>query len=257
MKKISLSVAAGILALIIIFFGFSLAEISEGQEGVLNNNAGFRVLAPGLHLVWPWQQLRVVAVNNQMSSFAISLPGGTESLQLAVLWNVSDINSFAKANDTSNEVMNLLSVETTKIMTPSFLPTAIIPANLSASILKALQTDTTLQGKGIVVSQVWVKNIVPNSDTQAKIFANMKGLAATIGESIIQSGEAQAEQVRNTAEQSFLQAQSAALAQAAAIVGQGNSAAVKIMAPMYRQNPALFKAYVAAKVKLLSKNSSS
>lgn len=251
MKKISLLLGSFILLGLVALLGYSFTIVKEGQCGIVSSAHEQTVLEPGLHFLWPWQSLEFVSVNDQISYFEVALPQSNEEVQLGVVWQIQDINAYLKANESPDEILNLLKAQTTTLLTPGLLSTTTSPVNLGNSILQALQADIVIQQKGIVITQVWIKGIVPNDAAQAKIFANMKGLAAIIADSIVQNGQAEAEQIRNQAEQGFLQAQSAALANAAEILGQGNSAAVKMMAPLYRENPELFKSYVAAKVKLL------
>lgn len=231
---------------------YSFFTVQEGQRAILMKESKPVILAPGLHFTWPWQQPTYITVNAQTRTFFLPLPGGSgNNVSLSVLWSVSDVSAFIAANENPDQVLTLLKTATTNALTPILLNATNSPESLASSILQALQQDQTVQSKGITIAAVWVKAISPSDANQAKIFTTMKGLAATIGNSIVASGQAQAEQIRNNAEQSFLQAQSAALAEAATILGQGNSAAVKTMAPLYHQNPALFKAYVDAKAKLL------
>ncbi len=226
--------------------------VQEGQCAILMKDNRADILMPGLHFTWPWQQPTYIAVNEQISTFSLPLPGGGgNNVSLLILWDVNNVSGFVSANESPDLVSALFKTEVMHTLTPDFLNATNSPESLASAILQALQQDQTIQDKGVAVKEVWVKGIVPNDANQAKIFTTMKGLAATIGNSIIAGGQAQAEQIRNTAEQNFLQAQSAALAEAATILGQGNSAAVKTMAPLYHQNPTLFKAYVDAKAKLL------
>lgn len=257
MRKISLFVVSGLCVLIILFGYFSCFTIPEGQRGVILSGETKTILKPGLHFKWPWDSFTQITVNNQVSTFALPLPAGGQSLSFSLLWQVSDISNFLSKNQNSNQVVELLKAETAKLLTPGFLNNIRSPQQLSTGVLQGLAKDPHLQQNGVEVVQVWAKGINLDDATQTKIFSNMKGLAATIGQAIITEGQAQAEQVRDAAEQKFIQAQSTVLNQAAGILGQGNSAAVQTMASLYRQNPVLFKAYVAAKVKLLSNSSGS
>lgn len=256
MKRISLFLCVGIIVLALAFIFSSCFIVHEGQRGVLASDHQ-NVLKPGLHYKWPWKSVNFITVNSEVSEFAIPLPAGGENLALAVAWHVADINAFAKANQTSSQILEILKTQSAQLIIPSFLANINSTQQLSIAILQRLQKNTIVQQKGISVTQVWVKGITPNAATQQKIFTNMKGLATTISQSIMSEGQAQAEQIRNTAEQKFIQAQKAVLNQAANILGQGNNQAVQTMAPLYRQNPALFKAYVAAKLKLLSSGTNS
>ena len=254
MKKISLIIviAAALGFSLGCFIGYSVFTVEEGERGVLANQAKVKILNPGLHFSWPWQQPTFISINNQVSRFSLAVPGGAENLSLAVMWNVADVSAFVDAGQNKDQVLTLLRTEGALILTPTSLSQTTTPASLSALILKALMSDPKIKAEGIAVVQVWVTGNSPSASSQAKILANMQGLATEISDSMIQSGEAQAEGIRNGAEQSFIAAQSAALNEAAQVLGAGNTAAVKTMAPLYHQNPALFKAYVAAKAKLLN-----
>ncbi len=256
MKKMSLMVLGGIILIALIFLSFSLMMVPEGERGVAVH-APHKILAPGLHLKWPWETFQFIAVNNQISSFAIPLSGSGESAEFAVLWNVQNVEAFVKSGESTGEMTTALQAELSKVLTPEVLATFTSSADLSTFSLQKLNADPLLNEQGIAILAVWVKGIQLNEADQAKVYGNMKGLASSIGTSIVQNAEQQAEAIRNQAEASFLQVQSASLQNAAQILGEGNLAAVKIMAPLYRQNPALFKAYVATKTDLLSRDSNS
>jgi len=257
MKKISLM---GVMFLVLILLGIisaSFFTVHEGQRGVYGKQGNVKVLQPGLHFALPWNQPHFVNVNNQFSRFSVALPDHNENLAVAVMWQVKDVPLFVKANTNPNEVLTSLKKTIQTLVTPQMIAKTASSAELAKLINTALATNQTFTAEGISVEQVWVTSVEPNAAEQKQIFSEMKGLAATMGQSVMQNGEAQAEKIRNQAEKSFIQSQSAALADAAKVLGQGNSNAVKVMAPLYRKNPSLFKAYVAEKMKLLTGTQSS
>ena len=259
MKKTSL-MGVGAAILILILLGVIVASfftVREGQRGVYIQQGQVKVLQPGLHFALPWDQPRFVNVNNQFSRFSVALPDHNENLTVAVMWQVKDVPLFVKADTNSDEVQAGLKKTIQKLVTPQMIAKTASSAELANLINKALAANQTLIVTGVGVEQVWATAVAPNDAEQKRIFANMKGLAATMGQSVMQNGEAQAEKIRDQAEKNFIQSQGAALADAAKVLGQGNSNAVKVMAPLYQKSPSLFKAYVAAKMKLLTGTQSS
>lgn len=259
MKKIALLSLVGLTVLILIYVGLAFFTVTEGQVAVLGpvSSSNHKILGPGLHVKWPWESTSLVTVSSELSDFALPLPGGAENVQLNVLWQPLDIASYIQSHENPDQVSSQLRTEISTVLTPAMIGKVTGPTSLAAAVLTALQTNPLLSKAGIQVQQVWVKGISPTEDSRTKIFTKMQGLAATVGQTIIANGEQQAEQIRNQAEQSYLQAQNTALQNAAKILGQGNAAAVKMIAPFYHQNPALFKAYVAAKNNLLSSQTNS
>lgn len=256
MKKISLPyVLAGLVIIILVFFSFTFFTVPEGQKAISSHDETV-ILNPGLHFKLPGETVSFITVNNQISTLVIPLSGDAQNLQVAVGWNVQDALLLQKAGQNTESVVKALQTEIAPTLTPSVLAANSSPQALSTLILQNLQANTTLTQDGISVTQVWITGIIPTTESQTAIYTGMKGLGSSIGEGIIQNAEQQAQTIRNQAEQQFLQVQSAALQQAAVILGQGNMAAVKVMAPLYHQNPALFKAYVAAKTNLLAKANS-
>lgn len=255
-KKISLPyLVAGIVIVMLVFFSFTFFTVPEGQKAVSAHDNAV-VLNPGLHFKLPGETINFITVNNQISNLTLPLPDSAENLQVAILWKVGDVLLLQKSEQNADSITKVLQAEITSILTPTVLAANSTPEQLSALILQNLTANATLTQQGISVTKVWIKGIVPTPENQTAIYANMQSLGSSVGESIVESSEQQAQTIRDQAEQQFLQAQSAALQQAAVILGQGNMAAVKVMAPLYHQNPALFKAYVAAKTSLLVKANS-
>src|ERR1700677_3186011 len=119
MKKMNLPfILAGIVIVILIFFSFTLFIVPEGERGI-SSQPGSPILAPGLHFKWPGKAVDFVAVNNQVSSFVLPLPSGTQSLQLTVLWNVPDVALFQKSGKDADAITKQFQGAVATILTPT------------------------------------------------------------------------------------------------------------------------------------------
>ncbi len=215
--------------LVILALGFYFGSF-QVREGTLEVGADHHLYSAGLQFKWPWQKVTVLDLTPQL----IQVQSGQNNWTLVAA--VTQPQAYLKNADGQS-----LSALVTQAW------------NQDA---QTVQHNAMLAKAGISVNAVLLTGVNLSEADQAKILQNMQGLSTQIAQTILTSGQAQAQSIRTTAETSFLATQKQGLDLAAQVMGASQAQAVKMLAPLYQKNPALFKAYMQAKAQI-SKNSNS
>ena len=225
LKRINLLMTV-LVILVVLFYACSF-QVSEGNVAV---GAGSKIYPAGLQFKWPWQKVTNLNISHQLVDVSSSGTSWT------ILAEIAQPRSYLQ-NSAGQSLADLIQQAWTGNAT-------------------ALQQNPVLAKNGVVVESVILNGMSVSNADQATIIQNMQGLSTQIAQTILSAGEVQAQAIRATAEAGFLATQKQALDLSAAVTGASQAAAVKLLAPLYQKNPALFKAYMQAKTQLVLKSSS-
>jgi regulator of protease activity HflC (stomatin/prohibitin superfamily) len=226
MQKIINLVLAVLLILAILVY-LCCFEVSEGWIAV---GAGNVVYHSGLQVKWPWQKINLLNVHHQAIDLSES---GKKWLVVA---EITEPKAYLE-NSRGSSVSDL--VEQAWSSDPMALPQAPLLLKNGVTILTVLQT-------GVILSDA----------DQVAISQKMPALFTTISQNILSSGEAQAQNIRATAQANFLATQQQALDLAAQVISPSQTAAIKMLAAAYQKNPVLFKAYMQTTAQLFKNTNS-
>ncbi len=248
MQKI---IKAVLCILLLVLLGAYLSFF-EVEAGTVAQGPNQQLLEPGLQWKWPWQKVTVLNTTHQ--AFSVTAPATTWLL----IVHVQSPDDYFKNSD-GHSVGDLVEQAWSRAMTTDAWGAVLTTANLmrdQAQVLQSLQQDPDLAKNGVSVDALILNGVDLSATDQAKIVQNMQGLSTQIAQNVLKEGETQAEQIRATAQANYLATQTQALSVAATVMGESQAAAVKLLAPLYQKNPALFKAYVEAKAKQLQNSHS-
>ena len=225
LKRINFLLA--LLAIIAVLFYVCSFEVSQGSIAI---GAGSKIYPAGLQFKWPWQKITNLNISHQIVQM------NTSGASWIIVAEIAQPQVYLK-NSEGKSLADLIKQAWT--------------GNASA-----LQQNPSLTKNGIVVDSVIASGTNIADADQASILQNMQGLSTQIAQNILSEGEAQAQSSRTSAEASFLATQKQALDLAATVTGASQATAVKLLAPLYQKNPALFKAYMQAKTQLVFNSNS-
>lgn len=226
------NISAVFWALLILFslmvltmFSF-LTVVPDGYEAVVIHNGKVFYWQPGLHAHPFLAKVRLINIGTQVSLITVNT--ADMSTTYSVVWQVADAQKFWTATgDDSNKVVSLLSDN-----------------------LKVLASAPVISASGIEVNAVLLSGQNFTDASLKNIYQAMQGLADVIAQGIVADGTSDAAALRQQGDNSLIQIEGDAAAQAAVVVAQGQVEAAQINAPSYHQNPALFKLLVDSKAKV-------
>lgn len=256
-RTISLSVLLLLLIVAGVASYFCSFEVASGTLA-FSQNTPSKTYSPGLHFKWPWDA--VASININPAPLTVVTPIRLKNDNAEITWTL--VTQITAPNLYLQHVGDATSLSTliAQNLNETLKNTAVTMSaqgiyTLQNTAFKNLGQDSDLSKRGVSVESVLLSSIQLSDAAQNAINQNMQGLAGQIAQSIVDSGAAQAEQIRDTAEKGFLATEQQALNSASQMMGQGNRQAIQMLSPLYQQNPALFKAYVNAKARFAASNS--
>ncbi len=254
-KIISASLLIVLLILAGLFSYFCAFEVPSGTLAFLHNKSTV-TFSPGLNVKFPWDNVSTINVNPAPMTVTVPLKNGQDQLTFVVVTQIVTPALYLQhLNETVSVSQDLIqNITTTVNAAPLVMSSAGLGA-LQNKVLSHLNQDTVLSSRGVQVEAVWLGSIAVSDAAATLIYQNMQGLAAQIAQGVVDSGAAQAAQIRATAEKGFLATEQQALDAASQMMGAGNRQAIQMLVPAYQSNPALFKAYVSAKARLVASHS--
>jgi membrane protease subunit HflC len=255
MNRNLLTVTVGgllLLIFVLLLFCFQV-RTTESVLVTTFGNPSRAITNPGLYLKWPWPIQKVhrfdKRVQNFESKFQETLTADQYNLLVTVYagWRITDpqlfLQTFAGSvpeaeRSLENIVRSAQSAVVGRHPFAHFISTdskQLKFAEVEAEILQAVQSQARAN-YGIDVSFLGIKRLgLPESITQ-KVFDRMQAERQKAADTIRAQGEAQAIQIRTTAERDRDKILADAEAQAKELRGQGDAAAAKYY-EVFRQNP--------------------
>lgn len=228
LNKAKISQSLLYIALVLVVAGFlaysSGSVVPDNNVGVMQQKNTLTLLTPGLHWHRPFAKIILVPTNSRVTVMSVA------NNSYSVMWQVSDVAQFWQATGNDD---------------------AKIRALLTAAFAKGLQHNVTLTAAGINVQQVLLAGQIFTDAELQTTYQKMQGLAATIAQGIIADGTKNAQAIRAEGDQSLIDTEGQAAAQAAQVIGTGQAQAIEMNASLYHQNPGLFKLLADTQAKLL------
>ncbi len=254
-KIISASLLIVLLILAGLFSYFCAFEVPSGSLAFLQNKPAV-TFSPGLNVKFPWDNVSTINVNPAPMTVTVPLSNGQDQLSFVVVTQiVTPVLYLQHLNEATPVSQEIIQNITTTVNAAPIAPSAAGLGALQNKVLSNLNQDTALSSRGVQIQAVWLSAVTASDAAATLIYQAMQGLAGQIAQGVVESGAAQATQIRATAEKGFLASQQQALDAASKMMGAGNRQAIQMLAPLYQSNPALFKAYVSAKAKRVASHS--
>lgn len=213
----------------------TIKVVPQEDVGVLLEKNKVICLLPGAHFIKPFAKVTLVAMNERVSVINNVATNNGIANNVSVLWQVVDATQFWQATAGDTNKINAL------------FRTALIAATPSYNITQ----NPSLVAAGIKVNQALLTGQTLADAQLQQTYKNMQNLATSIAQGIIVEGKKQAQSIRAQGDQELITIEGKAASAAATIIGQGQAQAMQITAPLYHQNPELFKLLVDTKVKML------
>lgn len=253
------TISAFLLVLFLILAGlfsyFCAFEVPSGSLAFLQSKPAV-MFSPGLNVKFPWDSVSTINVNPTPMTVTVPLKNGQNQLSFVVVTQIVTPALYLQQLNEAMPVSQALiqNITTTANAAPLTMSAAGMVA-LQNEVLSNLKQDTALSSRGVQIQAVWLSSVAVSDAAATVIYQTMQGLAGQIAQGVVDNGAAQAAQIRATAEKGFLASQQQALDAASKMMEAGNRQAIQMLAPLYQSNPALFKAYVSAKAKLVASHS--
>ena len=261
MKRNSLTLAIGILLLIVFGLWLFLFQVRTTEVGVLTTfgRPTKSLLDPGLYGKWPWPIQKVWLFDKRVQNFEDKLTEGLTRDNFNVLssvyvgWRITSPTNFfpvfAGSQYPINEAEKLLerllgnakSAVVGSHPLSDFVSATDNGTNFLAienEILTVLKSQVETNNYGLQIEFLGIKKLeLPETVTQS-VFERMTSERKVLADKLQYEGEAEAQKIRSDAERRAAELLADAEAQATQIKGQGEADAAKSLA-VFQKNPEL------------------
>ena len=257
------SLFSGLAALIVLLFlSASLFVVNQGQRALklrfghvlVDSKTGeAKIFGPGLHFKWPVvNQVRWFNVKLQDLSAEANRILTEEQKYLSVdyyaKWRVSNVAMYyQRTNGNPMSAQTLLSQKINDSLRAAFGQHNLVEvvSGKRVNIMKALKesADKGAKGLGIEVVDVRIKRIDLLPQVQQSVFQRMSTKREQVATQYRAQGQAQAEQIRATADANAIVMVAGAKNKAQSMRAKGDGDAAVIYTAAYSKNPSFYEFY--------------